>query len=223
MSQPIMRSSFQSALLPIINEWHGDDVKLQEDLVPKIMEIEKSDGAFEVDGVLIGMSTMQKKGEGQTLSFDTSRQFYTPRFTHDTWALGFKISMEMMQDGRAMKEARRFTKMLAKAEAETRNILAANVINNGATSTVLQDGGDGVCLFSASHPQGQGPVQSNIITTNATLSEASLESLVIQIRNALDLRGLRANLKVRKVVANVQLEPLLHRILRSELRVGTTN
>jgi hypothetical protein len=223
MATPIMRSSFQSDLLPIINEWHGDDLKLQEDLVPKIMEIEKSDGAYEVDGVLIGMSSMQKKGEGQTLQFDTSRQFYTPRFTHDTWALGFKISAEMMMDGKAMKEARRFTKMLAKAEAETRNILAANVINNGAVSTVLQDGGDSVCLFSASHPQGQGPAQSNVIAVNAALSEASLEALNIQIKNALDLRGLKANLHSRKIVVNVALEPQLNRILNSNLRVGTTN
>jgi hypothetical protein len=223
MANPIMRSSFPSDLLPIINEWHGDDLKLQEDLVSKIMEIESSDGAYEVDGVLIPMSTMQKKGEGQTLMFDTSRQFYTPRFTHDTWALGFKISMEMMQDGKTMKEARRFTRMLAEAEAETRNILAANVLNNGAVSSVLQDGGDGVCLFSASHPQGQGPVQSNVIATNAALSEASLEALTTQIRLALDLRGKRANINPDKLIINTTLLPQARRILDSDLRVGTTN
>lgn len=223
MANPIMRSNFQSDLLPIINEWHGDDLKLQEDLVSRIMEVEASDQAFEVDGVMIGMSTMQKKGEGQALKFDTSRQFYTPRYTHDTWALGFQISMEMMQDGKAMKEARRFTKMLAKAEAETRNILAANIINNGAVSGNLQDGGDGVVLFSASHPQGQGPVQSNVITTNAALSEASLEALNTQIKLALDLRGLRANIKPRALVINTALAPQAYRILNSDKRVGTTN
>lgn len=218
-----MRSSFPSDLLPIINEWHGDDLKLQDDLVGRIMEIESSDDAYEVDGVLIPMSTMQKKGEGQTLMFDTSRQFYTPRFTHDTWALGFKISMEMMQDGKTMKQARRFTRMLAEAETETRNILAANVINNGAVSSVLQDGGDGVSLFSASHPQGQGPVQSNIISTNAALSEASLEALTTQIRLALDLRGKRANIEPQKLIINTTLIPQARRILDSDLRVGTTN
>lgn len=222
MSSPIMRSSFQSDLLPIINSWHGDDLKLQEDLVSKIMEVEKSDNAFEVYGVLTGMSTMVKKPEGQTFTFDSSRQAYTPRFTHDTWALGFKISMEMMQDGKAFKEARRFTKMLAKAEAETRNILAANVINNGASSSFLQDGGDNVALFSASHPA-YASTQSNVISVNAALSEASLESLCIQIKNATDLRGLRANIKPRKIVVNVALEPTLNRILHSTKRVGTTN
>lgn len=222
MSNPIMRSSFQSDLLPIINAWHGDDLKLQEDLVSKIMEVAKSDNAFEVYGVLTGMGTMVKKPEGQALTYDSSRQAYTPRFTHDTWALGFKVTLEMIQDGKAFKEARRFTKMLAKAQAETRNILAANVINNGASGTYLQDGGDGVALFSASHPA-YASLQSNVITNNVALSEAALEALCIQIRNAKDLRGLRANVKPRKIVVNVALEPQLNRILNSNLRVGTTN
>lgn len=222
MSTPIMRSSFQADLLPIINDWHGDDLKLQEDFVSQICEMKSSDSAFEVEGVLVGMSTMQKKPEGSVFQYDSSKQMFTPRFTHDTWALGFKITMEMMQDGKAFKEARRFTAMLSKAEAETRNILAANIINNGASGSYLQDGGDAVALFSASHPSPYGN-QSNVITSNAALSEASLEALSIQIKNALDDRGLRANIKPRKIVVNVQLEPQLNRILNSDLRVGTTN
>lgn len=222
MSTPIMRSSFQSDLLPIINGWHGDDLKMQEDLVSKIMEIESSDQAFEVSGVLSGMGAMQKKAEGEALKYDTSRQMYTPRFTHDGWALGFKITREMIQDGRAFKEARRFTKMLTKARAETRNIIAANVLNNGESGSYLQDGGDGVALFSASHPSMIGN-QSNVIAVNAALSEASLETLGIQIKNNKDDRGIRSNIKPRKIVVNVALEPQLNRILNSNLRVGTTN
>lgn len=222
MSSPIMRSSFQSDLLPIINSWHGDDLKQFEDLVPLVAEVETSADAFEVYGVLSGMSTMQKVGEGGITPYDTSRQMYTPRFTHDTWRLGFKISMEAMQDGKAMKDARRFTKMLTKARNETRNILVANLINNGFTSGKTQDGGDGVILFSASHPSVVGN-QSNQITNNAAMSEAALEALFIQIRNAVDLRGIRANIKPRKILVNVALEPQLNRILNSDLRVGTTN
>lgn len=222
MTTPIMRSSFQSDLLPIINDWHGDDIKMQDDIVQQLLEVKPSDQAFEVEGMMMGMSLFVKKPEGSSLAYDTSKQVYTPRFTHDTWALGFQITMEMMQDAKAFKEARRFTKMLAKAEKETRNILAANVINNGTVSTATQDGGDQVCLFSNAHPTPVGN-QSNVITTNVTLSEASLESLSIQIMNAEDLRGIRANIKPRKIVANVQLQPLLHRILKSDHRVGTTN
>lgn len=222
MSSPIQRSSFNSDLLPIINSWHGDDLKLQENLVSKICEVESSDAAFEVHGVLTGMSTLQSKDEQEAIKYDTSRQNYTPRFNHKTWALGFKITMEMMQDGRAMKDARRFVKMLTKAASETKNILAANVYNNGYTSGKTQDGGDGVILFSASHPTSYGN-QSNTQAVSADLSEAGLEDLIIQIRNARDDRGLRANLKPRKILVNVAQGPELTRILKSDLRVSTAD
>jgi hypothetical protein len=221
MSSPIMRSSFQSDLLPIIRAWHGDDLKMQDDIVAKICEVEKSNDAQEVSGVLSGMSTLRQIDEGESLEYDTSRQMYTPRFVHDKWGSGFKITLEMMQDGKAMKEARRFTKMLTKAVVETKNILAANVLNNGYTSGKVQDGGDGVILFSASHPSLIGN-QSNIITA-ADLSEASLEAIYIAIRNAKDDRGLRINLKPRKIVVNVAQEPDLYRILNAQGRVATAD
>lgn len=222
MSSPILRSSFQSDLLPIINDWYGDHYKMQEELAPKICEVRASEGAFEVDGVLMGMSTMVKKGESQTLEYDTSRQLYTPRFTHDTWALGFQISMEALQDGKVMKDGRRGAEMLAKAKVETDNILAANLLNNAFTSSKTQDGGDTACLITASHPSPVGNL-SNVLTVNAALSEASLESLYIQIRNAVDDRNIRINLKPRKLVVNPNLEPQANRILNSNLRVATTN
>ncbi len=221
MSSPIMRSSFQSDLLPIINEWHGDDLKLQDDLVNRICEVMSSDQAFEVFGVLSGMSTLQRKEEGEALKYDTSRQMYTPRFTPKGWALGFKLTMEMMQDGRAMRDARRFTKMLSKATAETKNILAANILNNGYTSGYTQDGGDGVILFSTSHPIVTGN-QSNIITA-ADMSEASLETMVTAIRNATDARGLRANLKPRKLIVNVAQLPEAIRLLKNVERPATAD
>ena len=218
----IQRSSFQSDLLPIIRKWEGDNLKVYDSLVPKIMEEEASNSAFEVDGVLMGMSVLQNKDEGAPLKYDTSRQMYTPRFNHLTYALGFKISMEMQMDGSAMKNANRFTKMLVKAASQTKDILAANVLNNGYTSGKTQDGGDGVILFSASHPSPVG-VQSNTIASNADLSEASIETLFIQIRNALDDRGIHANIMPRKIVANVALEPELNRILGNPDRPATAD
>ena len=51
-------------------------------------------------------------------------------------------------------------------------------------------GGDGVALLSTSHPTQSGN-QSNTLATYADLSETSLESLLIQIADMKDERGLR--------------------------------
>ena len=223
MSATIMRSNFHSDLLPIINEWHGDDIKMQEDIRSSLgYDMKSSDKSFEVFGVMSGMSTLQNMDENENLSYDDSRESYTPRFNHDKYGLGFKITLEMRQDGRAFAEARRFTKMLSKAVVETKNILAANVLNNGFTSGYTQDGGDGVILFSASHPSIYGN-QSNVVTSNPDLSEAAIEAANIQIQNLRDDRGLRINLKPRKILVNHQQAPDLDRILNSSLRVDTAN
>lgn len=221
MSQPIMRSSFASDLLPIIRKWSDEEMKTLDSLTPRICDVEKSDKAYEVYGTIMPVNVLQRKGEGEALKYDTMRQLYTPRFTHDTYALGFKISMEAMQDGDVMKNGKRGAKGLARAANETRDILAANLINNGYTSGVTQDGGDGVILFSASHPTPSG-TQSNIITA-ADLSEASLETMYIAIRNAKNDRGLRINLKPRKLVINPAEEFNANRIIYSNLRNGTAD
>lgn len=222
MSNLIQRSSFQSDLLPIIRKWEGDDLKMYPALAPRIMDVIKSDAAFEVFGVMMGMSTLQVKGEGEALKYDTSRQMYTPRFNPLTYALGFKISMEMQQDGSAMRNAQRFTKMLTKAAMQSKDILAARPINEGYTAGKVQDGGDGQILFSANHPSPVG-VQSNTISTPADLSEAALESLFLQIRRAVDDRGIRANIMPRKLVIHTDLVPEAHRILQSDKRYGTAD
>lgn len=221
MSTPITRSSFAADLLPIVRKWADEEMKNLEALAPKICEMETSDKAYEVYANLMPLNIMQRKDEGEALKYDTSKQLYTPRFTHDTYALGFKISMEAMQDGDVMKNGKRGAKQLARSARETRDILAANLINNGYTSGVTQDGGDGAILFTASHPTPVGN-QSNIITA-ADLSEASIETMYIAIRNAKNDRGLRINLRPRKLVINPAEEANAQRIVNSVARSSTAD
>ena len=70
----------------------------------------------------------------------------------------------------------------------TKEIKAATILNNATTAGVYA-GGDGVALLSTSHPTQSGN-QSNTLATYADLSETSLESLLIQIADMKDERGL---------------------------------
>lgn len=222
MTTPIMRSSYASDLLPIIRKWEDDQLKKHDPLTPKLCTVETSDRAYEVFGVSMGMATMTEKGEGEAVTFDNNRQMYTPRFTHLTYAIGAKVTMEALQDGLAMKHAKRIGMQFARAEAESRDILSANLINNAYTSGKTQDGGDGSILLVSSHASVVGN-QSNTISTNADISEASLEALYIQIRKAVDERGLKANIKPQKLVIPVDSLPEAERILGSQLRVSTAD
>ena len=65
---------------------------------------------------------------------------------------------------------------------ETKETLGANVLNRSFNGSYL--GGDNVSLVSASHLARNG-TWSNRLTTDANLSQSSLEQMVIQIRQAL--------------------------------------
>jgi hypothetical protein len=115
----------------------------------------------------------------------------------------------------------RYTKALARGMAYTKQIKAANVLNNGFSGSYA--GGDGQALFSASHPLVSGGTNSNIPTTPADLNETSLENAVIQIAQWTDERGLLIAAKPKKLVIPVQLQFVATRLLETELRVGTND
>jgi hypothetical protein len=79
-------------------------------------------------------------------------------------------------------------KALARAMANTKQVKAADIFNNGFTDVAAYHGGDGEPLFSAVHPTVDG-TQSNLLTA-ADLSFASLESALTTIQKITDDRGI---------------------------------
>jgi hypothetical protein len=105
--------------------------------------------------------------------------------------------------------------------AYTKQVKAAAVLNNGFSNAYA--GGDGVALFSASHPLVSGGTNSNIPSTPADLNETSLENAVIQISLWTDERGLLIAAKPSKLVVPPALQFTATRLLETELRVATAD
>jgi len=74
---------------------------------------------------------------------------------------------------------------LARAMANTKQVKAANIYNNGFSDTI----GDGAAFFSASHPTISDGLQSNLLGA-ADLSEATLETALTAIQKTKDDRGI---------------------------------
>jgi phage major head subunit gpT-like protein len=115
----------------------------------------------------------------------------------------------------------RYTKALARSMAYTKQVKAANVINNGFTAGYT--GGDGKTLFATDHPLISGGVNSNTPSTQSDLNETSLENAVIQIAAWTDERGLLIAAKPRKLIVPPALQFVATRLLETELRVGTAD
>jgi hypothetical protein len=116
----------------------------------EIYETETSERSFEEETKLSGFSAAPVKNEGSAIAYDNAQEAWSTRYTHETIALGFSITEEAIEDNLYDSLSGRYTKSLARAMAYTKQVKAAAVLNNGFNSSYY--GGDGVSLFSTSHP-----------------------------------------------------------------------
>ena len=217
----ISRAQLLKELLPGLNALFGLQYATYDQEHKEIYETETSERSFEEETKLSGFSAAPVKNEGSAIAYDNAQEAWTARYNHETIALGFSLTEEAIEDNLYDSLSARYTKALARAMAYTKQVKAAAVLNNGFSSNYL--GGDGVSLFSASHPLITGGTNSNIPSTAADLNETSLEAAVIQIAAWTDERGLLIAAKPKKLVVPPALQFVATRLLETELRVGTND
>jgi hypothetical protein len=219
----ISRAQLLKELLPGLNALFGMEYARYGEEHKEIYETETSERSFEEETKLSGFSAAPVKNEGSAIAYDNGQEAWTARYNHETIALGFSLTEEAIEDNLYDSLSARYTKALARAMAYTKQVKAASVLNNGFTNSSQYYGGDGVPLFSASHPLVSGGTNSNIPSTPADLNETSLENAVIQIAAWTDERGLLIAAKPRKLIVPPALQFVATRLLETELRVGTND
>ena len=217
----ISRAQLLKELLPGLNALFGLEYARYGEEHKEIYETETSERSFEEETKLSGFSAAPVKNEGSAIAYDNAQEAWTARYTHETIALGFSLTEEAIEDNLYDSLSARYTKGLARAMAYTKQVKAAAVINNGFSAAY--PGGDGVALFSTSHPLINGSTNGNTPTVAADLNETSLENAVIQIAAWTDERGLLIAAKPRKLIVPPALQFVATRLLETELRVGTTD
>jgi hypothetical protein len=217
----ISRAQLLKELLPGLNALFGLEYARYGEEHKEIYETETSERSFEEETKLSGFSAAPVKGEGSAIAYDNAQEAWTTRYNHETIALGFSITEEAIEDNLYDSLSARYTKGLARAMSYTKQVKAASVLNNGFSSAYV--GGDGVALFSTSHPLVGGGTNSNTPSTQADLNETSLESAVIQIAAWTDERGLLIAAKPCKLIVPPSLQFVATRLLETKLRVGTNN
>ena len=217
----ISRQQLSKELEPGLNALFGLEYKMYENQHSEIFDKESSDRAFEEEVMLSGFGNAEVKAEGSAVSFDNANETFTSRYTHETIALAFAITEEAVEDNLYDSIAKRYTKALARSMANTKQIKAANVLNNGYSSSYL--GGDGVELFSSAHPTVSAGLQRNELETAADLSETSIEQALIDIGAIKDERGFKIAAKGMKLIIPSALQFTAERIMKSSARVGTAD
>ena len=181
----INRASIAKELLPGLNAVFGMEYGEVNNEHEPLYEIENSDRAFEEEVLFTGFGSAPTKGEGAAVSYDDAQESYTARYTAETVALAFAVTEEAMEDNLYDTFAKLRARGLARAMANTKQVKAAALYNNGFTDTI----GDGAAFFSAAHPTISDGNQSNLLAA-ADLTEATLETALTSIQKLKDDRGI---------------------------------
>ena len=216
----ISRAQLVKELEPGLNALFGLEYKQYGEQWTEIFDTESSDRAFEEEVMLAGFANAAVKPEGQGVGYDDAQETFTARYTNETIALAFAITEEAIEDNLYDRLASRYTKALARSMANTKQVKAAAVLNNGFNANFA--GGDGVALFATDHPTIAGTF-SNELAVASDLNETSLEQALIDIAAMTDERGLKIAARGMKMIIPPQLQFTADRLMKSEGRTGTAD
>jgi len=217
----ISRSQLVKELEPGLNALFGLEYNRYENQHAEIFATETSDRAFEEEVMLSGFASAPTKQEGAGVVFDQANETFTARYTHETIALAFAITEEAIEDNLYDRLAARYTRALARSMSNTKQVKAANILNN-AENTAFP-GGDGKPLIANDHPLATGGTFSNVLATAADLNETSLEQSLIDISSFVDERGLKIASQGVKMVIPKELQFTAERLMKSPQRTGTAD
>ena len=134
--------------------------------------------AYEDRLPISGLGTFATKPEGTPIAFDDPVQGTQIRTVHQTYALGWRATMEMMQDDQFAVMAR-MSSELGESARDHMERLAWNLVNDGFTGTIT--GFEGDTLFEATHGlrrSNVGQTVSNILAPPVALSQTGIEDIL---------------------------------------------
>jgi hypothetical protein len=221
MATPMRSTDFRSVVEPILNETFDGVYDQRADEWKMVFREQKGiPRNYHEEPVLFGFGAAPELPDGMPVTYQSGGVLFLQRYLYKVYGLAFALTKVLVEDGDHIRIGQTYAKHLAQSLIETKETLAANILNRAFTSGYV--GGDGKTLVATDHPIVNG-VFSNQLSTAAALSQTSLEQLLIQIRNAVDNNGKRIRLNPRKIVTGPSNVFQAEVLLKSALRTGTAD
>ena len=217
----ITTGNFGRALFPGVNKWFQMAYTEHPVEYTKLFDTFTSRRAWEIDMGYSGLGLAQIKGEGAGIAYDNAQQGFETTYRHVTYALGFVITREMVEDDLYDVIGKKKASALAFSMRQTKEITAANVYNRAFNSNYV--GGDGKELLATDHPNVSGGTYSNELSTASDISEAALEQAVIDLSKYTDDRGLKIAVRPVSIIVPTDLMFVIDKIMQTEYEVDTNN
>jgi phage major head subunit gpT-like protein len=200
------RATFNKAVVPGLFSFmiSGYKKKAAESDWKVICTTKPSKRAYEELAYAAGLGLFAHKPESDNINYDDMSQGPTKRWTHKTYALGIKISEELIDDSLYPSipvEMRSLTEELGRSADETKAILVWDMINNG-TATTNHTGADALALFSGSHNYINGGTWSNLLSPASDLSATALQTAIDNFETIQDESGRYQVIKAKYLICH---------------------
>lgn len=206
------RGSIPNSLVPGIHEFVGMSYGATPEEHAPLYEMVKTNRAFEEEVMMSGMGGAPTKAEGAATMFDDIQETWKTRYNVETISVGFAVTKEAFDDDQYNNIAKAKAQELGRSMADTKQVKAAAVFNRGFNGAYL--GGDGVPLFSNSHPTSSGVNFDNSISVD--LSESALEDVCIAVQKMTNDRGILISARTESLHIPAELEFVANKILKAD-------
>lgn len=206
-------------LEPFISEIFFDEFDMISERYPMLFNVESSGRAFEEYLNMAGLDTFALKTEGAPITYDTPVQGNRVRRVAQTFALGFRITMEMREDEQHGIMSK-MPKDLAKAARDHRENLAWSLLNLSFVTTTYT-GFDGGALCGNHTNLKTGETQSNSQGPGVALGVSGIQSALTTFRTTTNESGRYIQLRPKWIVIPPALEFTAAELLKTDKKVDS--
>lgn len=213
------RSQFNKVVVPGLFSFMQDSYKPRagkEEWRQVVSSVKTSKRAYEESAYYAGLGNLSRKPEGEPIQYDEMVQGPTKRWNHTVYALGVRITEELIDDSLYddIGEMETISRELGSSAKETLNVLTFDVYNNG-TATTNHTAGDGLAVFSAAHTALRGGTWSNLLSPAADLSATSLQTAIQTFETQKDDTGKYQTIRAKQILVNPANEWKARELLQS--------
>ena len=218
--QIIDTTSHPSVFWPGVLAHMGLNYREKEHVFRRFARIRKSRKHEEMVVHHSGFGLVPRMHENEPFTIDATQEGPKIHVTHGHYALGFTVSKVAKADNLYPELAAFRVRELMRSAKETQELIGHLPLNR-AFDPAVDYAGTGQPLISAAHGSLNGVTQSNRIAVAADISEASLESMVTQIRTTRNDRGLLISLHPKRLIYHVSQDFEVRRLLDATLQANT--
>lgn len=215
----MVRGAFSNLLAPGFRKIVFETYKERPVEGGKLVNKNTSKRAYEEDFPIAGFGTLQTKVEGGPVVFQDAVQGTVKRYTWTTFALGFRITQEMMEDDLYGVMGGRMSKALGRSARNNMEIVMHAPYNSAFDNTVNGFvAGEALC---DDHTTLRGLVQRNRPAVDADFDLISLQAALEHFHNLTDESGIPAVFIPQLVIHSVGQHWIVSQVLKSQYLPGS--